>query len=266
MEARLSLKNASFSYQDKNVFTSLNLDVREGEVLCIMGANGCGKTTLLRCLNGSLRLKAGQVILENRDIATMTITNTAKKVGIVFQEHNAPFPFSVLEVVRMGRAPHLSLFSQPSARDTRIAEEMLEKVGIGHLKLQPYTQISGGERQLALIARTLTQGPEIILFDEPTSHLDFKNQALVLQIINQLAEDGLSIVMSSHMPDYALLYSSRVVLMNKGSFLAVDSPDKVITEGNLKEIYGIDVKILSIEEPGTGKKIRFCLPVTNKVG
>lgn len=160
----------------------------------------------------------------------------------------------------MGRAPHLGLFSSPSKKDTKIAERALATVGISHLKNKRYTQISGGERQLTLIARTLAQEPEVILLDEPTSHLDFKNQTLMLRMINKLARQGLSIVMSSHLPNHALLHSSRVALMKDGKFLAVGSPDEVMTEGNLRTIYEIDVRILSAKDSVSGDEIRFCIP------
>jgi iron complex transport system ATP-binding protein len=207
-----------------------------------------------------MRLQQGKILLEDADISGLQIDQIARKVGFVFQEHTAPFPFSVLEVVRMGRAPHLKLFSTPSRRDTQIALEKLEMVGMLHLKDQPYTQISGGERQLILIARTLAQEPEIILMDEPTSHLDFRNQTIVLQIVNKLAENGLGILMTSHLPDHALLFSSRVALMKGGRFVGIGSPNEVMTEESLKEIYGIDVKMVNLTDPYSLEKVKLVLP------
>lgn len=262
MKARISLEDAAFSYGDKGVFSGLNLEVSQGDILCLLGANGCGKTTLLRCLHGALALKKGKVWLDGEDILSLSTTEIAKKVGFVFQQHSAPFPYSVLEVVRMGRAPHLGMFASPSPMDTRIAEQALETVGVLYLRDKRYTEISGGERQLTLIARTLAQQPELILLDEPTASLDFKNQALVLRMIKKLAEQGLTIIMSSHFPNHALLFSSRVVMMNSGTFMDVGEPDEVITEENLRATYGMDVRIFSVIDPTSGDDIRFCIPAS----
>jgi len=260
MDALLSIKNGEFSYGEKTIFKDLNLDVHQQEVVCILGANGCGKTTLMRCLNGGMKLKNGKVNLSNLNIASMKIEEVARKIGFVFQEHTAPFPFSVLEVVRMGRAPHLKLFSTPSSRDTAIAEEKLSMVGMFHLKDKPYTQISGGERQLVLIARTLAQEPQVILMDEPTSHLDFRNQTIILQIVNKLAQKGLAVIMTSHLPDHALLFSSLVAVMKGGHFITSGKPTDVMTEDSLREIYGIDVKMIEVIDPYNNDKVKLVLP------
>ncbi|MDD2472126.1 MAG: ABC transporter ATP-binding protein [Dehalococcoidales bacterium] len=258
--AAISMQNGCFSFGERTVFDGVDLDILKGEVLCILGANGCGKTTLLRCLNGTLRLKTGAVCLDGTEITEMDIVSIARRVGFVFQEHSAPFPFSVLEVVRMGRAPHLSFFGSPSRKDTEIAEKVLDMVGMLEYRNKPYTQISGGERQLVLIARTLAQEPDIILMDEPTSHLDFKNQALILRIVNRLAKTGMGVIMTSHFPDHALLYSDKVALMADGGFVALGTPDDTIIEPNLKQVYGIDVKVLRIEDSDYGRPVRICLP------
>jgi iron complex transport system ATP-binding protein len=260
MASQLQIDNIAFNYGKKTIFSGLNIEVSRGEILCVLGANGCGKTTLLRCINGALKLKAGQISLDDVDIASLGVLELARKIGIVFQEHNAPFPFSVLEVVCMGRAPHLSFFGSPSHRDTEIALNALELVGMSHLKDKPYTQISGGERQLVLIARTLAQEPAVILLDEPTSHLDFKNQALVLQMIDRLSKTGLITIMSTHLPNHAFLFSSKVALMSDGKMLAFGSSGDVMTEDNLYLTYGIDVKILTVNYTKEGKTVRFCVP------
>lgn len=265
MEAKLSLENANFSYGEREIFHDLNLNLYAGDVFCILGSNGCGKTTLLRCLNGGLKLKRGRILLNNRDISSFKINQLAQKVGIVFQEHSVPFPYSVLEVVRMGRAPYLGFFTRPSKKDSEIAMEKLEIVGVSHLRNKAYAQISGGERQLVLIARTLTQEPDVILLDEPTSHLDFKNQVLVLRIINKLVKQGLAVIMSSHFPNHALLFSSRVSLMAKGQFIATGKPEKIINEENLENTYGIKVKILSSDSSTGKEKVKFCIPAEEAI-
>jgi len=258
--ATLSLRDGTFRYGKRDIFSQLNLDLAAGELLCILGPNGCGKTTLLRCLNGALPLSGGRVCLDDRDVAAMPVDERARWMGFVFQEHAAPFPFPVLEVVRMGRTPHLGFLAAPSHKDTELAEEALAVVGLLRLRDQPYTQISGGERQLVLIARTLAQRPAVILLDEPTSHLDFRNQALVLRTIRTLAEQGLAVAMTSHLPDHALLYATTVAMMSEGHFLAVGPPDEVMTEERLRQTYGMDVRLLTVEDPASGKTRRFCVP------
>jgi iron complex transport system ATP-binding protein len=256
--SKIILNNASFSYGEHLVFESLNLEVSPGEVVCVLGSNGCGKTTLLRCLSGALNLKGGNVSLDNTNISSMNLTTLAKKVGFVFQEHNVSFAYSVIELVSMGRTPHLSLFASPSDSDTAFAERMLKLVGMSHLKNKPYTEISGGERQLVLIARALAQNPEIILLDEPTSHLDFKNQIHIMRMIAELSHKGITMVLTSHYPNHALMFATKVALMHEGRFLAVGTPENVMTEQNLRIIYGVEVRILSAKDETTGKTIRFC--------
>ncbi len=264
MTAKINVHDAAFDYGERNIFNGLNFEIEKGDILCLLGSNGCGKTTLLRCLRGFLKFKAGNCHLDGADIISLKTTALAQKIGFVFQEHTAPFPYSVIEVVKMGRAPHLGIFSSPSHHDLEIAEKALETVGISHLSDRKFTQISGGERQLAVIARTLAQGPDVILMDEPTSALDFKNQTLVLRMINKLAKQGITIILSTHFPNHALLYTCKVAMMNKGGFIAFGNADKVITEENLKNTYGIDVRIFSADNPAGKEPVRFCIPAEEK--
>ncbi len=256
----LSLENGAFSYNSKPVFRNLNLEIFKEEVLCILGPNGCGKTTLLHCLRGFLPLCEGEVKLNSKDRSTMSERKIARKIGFVFQSHETPFPYTVLDVVLMGRAPHIGAFSSPSPLDTDIAEKSLTQIGIYHLKDQAFTQISGGERQLVLIARALSQEPEILLMDEPTSHLDFKNQALILQTLNRLAKQGLAIVMTSHFPDHALLFSQKAALMKMGTILAVGTPSQIVTDKNLGDLYDMPVSVVKTSDPNTGKPLNLAIP------
>lgn len=261
MTGRVVLTDGAFGYGNGDVFSGLSLSIGPGEVLCLLGPNGCGKTTLLRCLSGSLRLRHGSVFLGDRNIASLPVEEIAKQVGIVHQEHAMLFPYTVLEMVRMGRSAYLGMFSSPSSRDTQIADEALKSVNIAHLRDKPYTQISGGERQLALVARALAQEPEILLLDEPTSHLDFGNQVLVLETVLQLAEQRkMSIIMSTHFPNHALLVASRVAMMRDGRFIALGEPGRVITKDNLRTLYGIDVEVVCLDN-GTDDGARVVVPL-----
>lgn len=254
---RIQIQNASFSYDGKTpVWENVNLTVNEGDCFCILGANGCGKTTLLSCLNGGSRLSKGTILVNGKNVLDYSVTELATTVGIVFQDHTAPFPYTALEVVRMGRAPYIGVFSSPTKEDTELALRVMEDMGISHLADKKYTQISGGERQLVLIARTLCQQPQIILFDEPTSHLDFKNQALVINTIKRLSEKGLTMIMTSHFPNHVWKVGNRVALMGEGSVIASGSVEETMTEENLARTYGIGVHI--VKSRIGGKEMVFC--------
>lgn len=237
----------------------MDLGIKKGETVCLLGPNGCGKTTLLNCIHGDLRLKSGKIKIDGKDVASMNVKDMAHRVGYVFQEHNAPFPYSALEVIRMGRAPHLGFFETPSKNDTGLALDIMATLEISYLADMRYTEISGGERQLVLIARTLCQEPDILLLDEPTSHLDFKNQAMVLKNVKRLSEKGLTILMTTHFPNHAMLFSSTTALLNNEGFLAVGPSAEVMNEDNLSELYGISVRIISTIDKN--KEISFCTPV-----
>lgn len=262
MEPRIQLENAAFSYGSQPIFRQLNLELGEGQILCLLGPNGCGKTTLLRCVSGLTPLQEGRVLVDGRDMALLGEVERARIMGFVFQEHNVLFPYTVLDVVRMGRAPHLGLFAVPSKRDTQVADEAIEIVGIAALRLKRYTEISGGERQLVLIARALAQEPTILLLDEPTSHLDFGNQTLILETIRRLTQQrGLAVLMATHVPDHALFIASQVALMKAGGFLASGTPHEVVTEENLRALYGIDVRIVAVSGADGTATVHSAVPL-----
>ena len=187
-----------------------------------------------------------------------------RRVTHILQLHEPPFPFQVLDVVLMGRTPHIKPFSSPTKKDEEIARRSLEWLNIAHLEKRIYTEISGGERQLVLIARALAQEPKMLIMDEPTSSLDFGNQVKVLNHIQQLGKLDMAVLMSCHFPEHAFLYSNRVVLLNQGEILCSGSPSETITGDRLKTLYGVDVEIVTVRNRAN-KEIKVCIPSGTQV-
>jgi iron complex transport system ATP-binding protein len=259
-QALVEVRGAGFSYGEHTVFHNLDLDIFRGEVLTVLGPNGCGKSTLLRCIGGALALSRGAVRIDNVDVASLNAGARARKIGFLFQHHVPSFPFQVLDVVAMGRTPHLSLFGAPSAYDATLAEQALEQVGMRHLKDRLYTELSGGELQLVLLARTLVQQPDVILLDEPTAHLDFKNQAQSLKALAALAAQGVTMIVTTHDPNHAFLLPGRVTLMQPGGVILTGHASQVISDSTLSATYGIDIAVLSVQRRAGGGEIKLCSP------
>jgi len=256
---KLELLNLSCGYGQRNVIDSISLRINEGEVIGLLGANGCGKTTLIKTILGLLPTHGGEVLLDGKNIKHWTSAQIARVIGYIPQMHTPPFPFQVLDVVLMGRTAHIKPFASPSPKDVKIAERALEMLNISYLRDRIYTEISGGERQLVLIARALAQEPKILIMDEPTSSLDFGNQIKVLSHIKQLAGLNLAVLMSCHFPEHAFLYSTRVVLLNEGRILHSGTPAEAITAERLKILYGVEVEILSVRNR-FNKELKVCIP------
>lgn len=256
----IEMRRAGFHYGRREVFRDLDLDVYRGELLSILGPNGCGKSTLLRCIGGALTLGEGTVRFDQTDLTSLPPDIRARRVGFLFQQHTPSFPFTVFDVVSMGRAPYLGLFGVPSAADALLVEEALSRVALLHAKDRPYTELSGGERQLVLLARTLVQQPDVILLDEPTSHLDFRNQVLCLKMIGSLVQQGITMIMTTHDPNHALLFPGRVALMRPGGQLLTGLASEVITEETLSATYAIEVTTFSVPRRGGAGDLRLCSP------
>jgi iron complex transport system ATP-binding protein len=260
---RIEVRHAEFRFGERVVFRALDFDVYPGEVLTILGPNGCGKSTLLRCLGGTLTLDEGTVRIDQFDITALDVRSRARKIGFLFQDHIPSFPFPVLDVVSMGRTPYLSFFGSPAAADMALAEEALDQMGVIHLKDRPYTELSGGERQLVLLARTLVQQPAVVLLDEPTTHLDSRNQVRSLTKIGALAAKGMSVIMTTHDPNQAFLFPGRTVLMHPGGSVTVGPAADVITAPSLSAAYGTDIQVLTIARSDGRGEFKFCTPWYN---
>jgi iron complex transport system ATP-binding protein len=251
----LEARGLGFGYGAKAVGRGVDLEVRPGEVLCLLGPNGSGKTTLFKTMLGLLAPQEGEVRLDGTPIRALPRNAVARRVAYVPQAHAAHFPFSVLDMVTMGRTAHLGVFASPGAEDRRKAAAALATLGIAGLAEAEYTRISGGQRQLALIARSLAQEAPAIVMDEPTASLDFGNQVLVLAEVRRLAAGGLAIVLSTHDPDHAFSVAGRVALLDGGRLVAQGTPREVLTPERLKAVYGVSV---AIERLARGQTV--CVP------
>ncbi|WP_202320071.1 ABC transporter ATP-binding protein [Archaeoglobus neptunius] len=249
----VKVRSLRFGYDERTVLKDVSFEVNEGEILTILGPNGSGKTTLLKCLNRLLKPK-GTVFIDSFEISGLNEKELAKFIGYVPQIHSPAFPYKVVDVVVSGRTPHLGL-SMPTKKDYELAYDVLGKLGLGHLANRPYTQLSGGELRLVLIARALIQRPKILLLDEPTSHLDLKNRVSVLKVLKEIAKEGIAVIMSEHDPNLASLFSDKVLLMSNGGMVGYGNVRDVLTRENLMKVYGVDVKIFE----NNGK--RYIFPV-----
>jgi iron complex transport system ATP-binding protein len=257
---KLTVSHAEYHYdfEKSHGFKDINFTLEEPGIMSILGPNACGKTTLLKCIDGLMKLDSGRISINDKDLCHLSRSEIAKAIGYVPQFHQPSFAFSVLDAVVVGRAPHIGFLDSPKKEDFLIAKQALETMGISYLADAPYTQLSGGERQMVLIARILAQQPSLLLLDEPTSHLDFGNQIKLLATLQKLANTGLPIIMTSHFPDHAFLVSNKVALMKHGELIDVGPPDKIITEFHLEDVYKIKVKIVDVDV-GVNRKI--CVPI-----
>jgi len=256
---RLDVLDLAFGYPGKAVGRGVSFALAGGEVLCLLGPNGGGKTTLFKTVLRLLAPHGGRVTVDGAPVADWSRLHLARVFGYVPQAQLGVFPFTVLETVLMGRTAHIGPFATPSRGDRAVAEEMLGVLGIGHLAGRPYTEISGGERQLTLIARALAQQPAILVMDEPTASLDFGNQVRVLGEIEHLAQRGIAVMLSTHDPDHAFLCAHRVALLHQGRLARLGPPGEVITRESLREVYGVEVTVTEVAR-ADGGRARVCVP------
>jgi len=241
----------TIGYSDRVVGRGLDVALAQGEVLALLGPNGGGKTTLLKTLLGLLRPLAGEAVIDGQSLAAYSIRDRARRIAYVPQLHTPTFAFTVEAVVLMGRTAHGNLFSRPSAHDREVAERSLVRFGIAHLAERPYTMISGGERQLVLLARALAQEPQFIVLDEPTASLDFGNQGKVLREMRALAASGHGVLFTTHDPNHALRAADRAYLLRDGERIAEGKVANVLTKAQLEALYRAPVEALTDTTSGT---------------
>lgn len=256
----LEVCNLSFSYGSKPVLDSISFAVGSGELLCIVGPNGVGKSTLFKCILGIHKSYSGAILLEGRSTRTLRETELVRAIAYIPQAHIPVYGFSSFDIVLMGACGAKGPFAQPGPRDEAAAWRALESLGLQDLAERNYAELSGGERQLVLIARALAQGARLLVMDEPTANLDYGNQVRIMEHIAGLTADGYSVLLSTHNPEHAFLWSSRTMVMQKGRIIADGPPAEALTERSLEALYGIPVKLFSLGNEKTGR-YQACMPV-----
>lgn len=246
--ALLTFQEVSFGYtRNQEALSHLSLEVSAGSVMAILGPNGAGKTTLLHTALGRLQPRSGQVQLSGRPLHTYSRREIGQQIGLVPQSERIPFDYSLWDYALFGRTPYLHPLDMPGENDRQVAMQALAQVGLNEMAARSINSLSGGERQMAMIARALTQQPSLLLLDEPTSHLDLSNKSRLIGLLRRLSTEGVTIVLTTHEPEVAALIATHLVLMHKGQVLQAGLLADVLTAPNLSTCYGIPVDVLTVE-------------------
>ena len=252
----IEVKHLSFSYGKRQVLRDVTFSVDRGRLLSVLGPNGVGKSTLFRCILGLLHGFQGEITVDGVSVSALGARELARKVAYIPQSNYPAFQYSVFDMVLMGTTAQSRAFSPPGPKQEAAAREALERLDIGHLAERSYTRLSGGERQLVLIARALAQQSPVLLMDEPTANLDYGNQIRVLTKVRALADAGYTIVQSTHNPEQSYLFSHQILAMKDGRVLAHGTPDEVMNENLIKALYGIDAEVVPLRDG----RMRVCIP------
>jgi len=256
----LSVRGLKYHYAPERVILKdVSFDLKQGDILCLLGPNGTGKTTLIRCVLSLNKPKSGNVTIEGRDVSKIPAKTRAAMIAYVPQSTNVAFPYRAEEIVLMGRVAHLSLGARPGKKDRAVTDEAIEMLGISWLRKSPFDELSGGEKQMVLIARALVQQARILVMDEPTANLDYSNQVKMLRVIKELAAENYAILMTSHYPDHAFLACTQALLMRDGVIMAQGAPEDIVNTENLSTLYSTSVIVTQAQ---MGKEFaRVCIPV-----
>lgn len=248
---KVNVEGLKFSYNGKSVLGDLDLSVREGEFLGVVGPNGSGKTTLLKNMGGVLEPDRGMVYLDGKKIPRIPIKEIATKVAALQQETTVGFDFTVREVVEMGRFPHLDRFERHSDGDLRAVERAIEVTDLREFTDRYVNKLSGGEKQRVFLALALAQEPELLLLDEPTASLDINYQIKIMETVQSLQSDGLTVVAAIHDLNLAAQYSDRVALLDGGKVKVIGEPREVLTKENIADVFGVEVEVENSEVKGS---------------
>lgn len=256
----LDVEKISCGYKSHAILTDVSFSLKSAECLCILGPNGVGKTTLFKTILNILPAISGNISVDGKNRDDLSIKDFAQRVAYVPQAHTSPFDFTVEDVVALGRTAYCGMFSSPGKGDLEIALQVMDTLGISHLRGKVFTEISGGERQMVLFARAMAQEPRYLVLDEPTSSLDFGNQTRVLEQINQLRKSGIGIIMTTHNPDHAFICGTRILLILPDHTIMHGTAKEIITEENLLKAYGIKTCIGRLST-GNGDYVETCVPI-----
>ena len=252
----MEVTNLSFSYGERQVLKNINFSEEYGQILSVLGPNGVGKSTLFRCMLGLMKPQEGDSLIDGVSVRDMSARELSRKIAYIPQSHNPVFNYSVLDMVLMGTTAQMGGFSSPGRAQVKQAREALDRLGIGDLRDRGYGNLSGGERQLVLIARAMVQNAKILIMDEPSSSLDYGNRLRVMETVRDLGKDGYAIIQSTHDPDQAYLYSDKVLALYGGEVLSFGTPEETIRDEVISKLYGVDVEVCSLREDS----VRVCIP------
>lgn len=255
----LEARGLSCGYGQRAVLSGVDVQLAPGQVLALLGPNGVGKTTLFKTMLGFLPAQAGEVLIGGRAASSLSRREFAREVGYIPQLHAPAFSYSVRDVVLMGRTPHLSGLSSPGAADVSAADAAIERMGISRLANRDYASLSGGERQMVLIARALAQAPRVLVMDEPCASLDFGNQARLLEQVLEVAAGGMAVVMTTHDPNHAFLLDGDVLCLGRGGVASRGRAREVLTEDLMEELYGVPVAVDRVQSRGISSMA--CMPM-----
>ena len=245
----LKVENLKVRYGMIEAIKGISFEVRDGEIVTLIGANGAGKTTLLRCMMDMLHWQSGRSLLDGEDIRSMPASKLWRRMAYVPQARSAAASYTAFQTVLLGRSSRIGAFSAPSAEDMKVAERVMERLGIAHLADKPCYAISGGELQMVLIARAMAAEPEILVLDEPESNLDFKNQLIVLDAMTALAAEGVACIFNTHYPAHALQRAGKALMLSKDGESIFGDTTAVVTEENIRQAFGVDALIGEVETP-----------------
>ena len=252
----VEVKKLNFSYGERQVLFVVSFSIKKGEFLSILGPNGVGKSTLFRCILGLLPGYTGEILIGGTDRRSFSVREAAKHIAYIPQSGASIFNYSVFDIVLMGRTSSLSYMRSPGEKDVEICHRALEKFGISHLESRCFNKLSGGERQLVLIARAIAQDSPVLMLDEPTANLDFGNQIRVLEQVRELSREGYTIIQTTHNPEQSYMFSDRILALRQGRVIADGSPGEVLTAETVSSLYGIETKITSLFDD----RARVCIP------
>lgn len=257
----LELNDLSCGYGGKSIIKDIRLTVESGEVFCILGENGVGKSTLFKTILKLIKPVSGRVNIDGNDVAGWSSRKMATYCAYVAQSHTPPFPYSVRDVIMTGRMGKINAFSRPGKKDEEIVDGLIDEMDLRQYENKPYTELSGGERQLVMIARALAQEPQCLVLDEPTANLDYGNKVLVLNTLQRLADRGMMVIFTTHDPEQALLLNAKTLILFRGRPPLFGKANEIITEKNLKRAYNARIRVVEVLDEETFQQVRVCIPM-----